>query len=179
MKIVIHGWLVFLALITALNPASANSVGGTEYALKNHQAIDQPSDKQTAPQSVAPAEVEIHVTATQSLHRRLVRIPAALMDRLAVEAMPVGHHRGQSIQLKRIQVSEDEVKIVGHRLISDWIPGHLQPAFWFEEVRVTFPRHYIAGSWDVQALQRELERLGIKIKPKPAAPKPTVQQLSG
>ena len=175
MKIVIHGWLVFLALITALNPAAANVIGGTESALKNHQTIVL----QTAPQSVAPAEVEIHVTATQSLHRRLVRIPAALMDRLAVEAMPVGHHRGQSIQLKRIQVSEDQVKIVGHRLISDWIPGHLQPAFWLEEVRVTFPRHYIAGSWDVQALQRELERLGIKIKPKPAAPKPTVQQLSG
>lgn len=164
MKIVIHGWLVFLALIAALNTASANPDpdDGIDAGLKSHQVIND----QTG-------------TQTQGVQRRLVQVPVALIDRFAVKSIQVGHYRGQPIQLKRIQVSEEQVKIIGHRLISDWIPGQLQPAFWLEEIRVTFPRHYIAGSWDVQALQRELERLGIKIKPKPAEPKPSVQQLSG
>lgn len=33
-------------------------------------------------------------------------------------------------------------------------------------------RGWLATGWDIRALQIELERLGIKVKPKPAAPKP-------
>ena len=47
-----------------------------------------------------------------------------------------------------------------------------------QRIRVTLPQQYFLSSWDVRALERELERLGIKIKPKPAPPKPTVT-LSG
>ena len=175
MKIVIYGWLVVVALITGLNTAVANTDDGMGAGSEGHQVING----QIAAQSMAPSSSGVHVAASQSVQRRLVQVPAALIDRLAVEAIQVGDYRGQPIKLKQIQVSKKQVKIIGHRLITDQGPGRLQPAFWLEEIRVTFPRHYIAGSWDVQALQRELERLGIKVKPKPAEPKPSVQQLSG
>lgn len=172
MKMVIHGWLVFLALIAAVNTAVAGNDDDLDSAAKGDRLIGT----QNQPHSDS-SMVEIRVTSTQSVQR--VKVPVALVDRIAVKAIRVGHHQGRPIHLNRIQISEAQVKIIGHRLVSDWSPGQLQPAFWLEEVHVTFPRLYIAGSWDVQALQRELERLGIKIKPKPATPKPTVQQLSG
>ncbi len=37
---------------------------------------------------------------------------------------------------------------------------------------LSIQRERLANGWDVRALQRELERLGIKVKPKPVAPKP-------
>jgi hypothetical protein len=45
-------------------------------------------------------------------------------------------------------------------------------------VRVTVPRKMLASTWDVNSLQKELERLGIKVKPRPTAPKPS-GQLAG
>ncbi len=48
---------------------------------------------------------------------------------------------------------------------------------WVNSVTITVPG-YVAGGWDVRALQRELERLGVKVKPKPVTPKPG-PQVSG
>ncbi len=39
-------------------------------------------------------------------------------------------------------------------------------------IRITVPVRYYLSSWDVQALERELERLGVKVKPRPMPPKP-------
>jgi len=41
-------------------------------------------------------------------------------------------------------------------------------------IRVTVPMRIYLSSWDVGALEQELERLGVKIKPKPVPPKPGV-----
>jgi len=41
-------------------------------------------------------------------------------------------------------------------------------------VRVTVPMRIYLSSWDVGALEQELERLGVKVKPKPVPPKPGV-----
>lgn len=55
---------------------------------------------------------------------------------------------------------------------------YLPSMYGHERVRITLPDRILLSSWDVRALERELERLGIKVKPKPAPPKPTVV-LSG
>lgn len=60
-----------------------------------------------------------------------------------------------------------EKVIVVNKLATYWIKS-LQGN---GRVRVTVPVRYYLSSWDVKALERELERLGIKVKPKPV-PKP-------
>lgn len=42
----------------------------------------------------------------------------------------------------------------------------------FEEISITLPYHRFSMGWDVRALERELERLGVKVKPKPGSAKP-------
>jgi len=45
--------------------------------------------------------------------------------------------------------------------------------YWLESssgqgrIRITVPLQFYLASWDVGALERELERLGVKLKPKP------------
>jgi len=41
-------------------------------------------------------------------------------------------------------------------------------------IRVTVPTRIYLSSWDVGALEQELERLGVKVKPKPVPPKPGI-----
>lgn len=48
------------------------------------------------------------------------------------------------------------------------------PEFHHSRVRIRVPVRYYLSSWDVKALERELERLGVKVKPKPAPPKPAL-----
>lgn len=54
---------------------------------------------------------------------------------------------------------------------------------YLQEIRITLPHSASNGGWDVRSLERELERLGVKVKPKPSLPKPTLSkptmQLSG
>jgi len=60
-------------------------------------------------------------------------------------------------------------------------PGRRQSIF-LQEVRITMPATAANGGWDVRALERELERLGVKRKPKPTQKPPQsrpIQQLSG
>ena len=59
--------------------------------------------------------------------------------------------------------------VVVDRLTTYWINSPLGAG----KIRVTMPVRYYLASWDVEALERELERLGVKVKPKPAPPKPT------
>lgn len=56
--------------------------------------------------------------------------------------------------------------------------GNYFPEFYRSRVWVRVPVRYYLSSWDVKALERELERLGVKVKPKPAPPKP-VSIISG
>ena len=51
--------------------------------------------------------------------------------------------------------------------------AQLQKIF-LQEIRITLPHSAAGGGWDVRSLERELERLGVKIKPKPIPSKPSV-----
>ena len=58
-------------------------------------------------------------------------------------------------------------------------PAHGQSqGFFLQEIRITLPIIAAAGGWDVKSLERELQRLGIKVKPKPSIPRPTQQLRS-
>ena len=58
-------------------------------------------------------------------------------------------------------------------------PAHGQSqGFFLQEIRITLPIIATAGGWDVKSLERELQRLGIKVKPKPSIPRPTQQLRS-
>lgn len=94
-----------------------------------------------------------------------------------MQAVKVAVQRRHSLTISRISWSPQRVVVIGHRLIQQRDHGQ-GSAMWLEEVRVTVPRTQLANSWDVGSLQKELERLGIKVKPRPQAPKPT-QQISG
>ncbi len=102
------------------------------------------------------------------------------MERLAfqqeVQAVKVAVQRQHSLQVSQISWTADSLVVTGHRLVRRQNEG-APASMWLEQVRVTVPRQHTATAWDVNALQKELERLGIKIKPKPAAPKPS--QISG
>lgn len=158
-----HSWILLLALFAAVNTGLADTVIWPANL----------SGKDATPQLLT-----LRVPADHHIETRSVKIPSMMVDRLAARAVKVGNHHGQALQLKEIHLRGDRVVVVGQRVVSPWAHKQRQPSFWLQEIRVTFPRHYLANSWDVQSLQRELERLGIKIKPKPAEPKPT-QQLSG
>lgn len=60
--------------------------------------------------------------------------------------------------------------------------AQLQKIF-LQEIRITLPHSAAGGGWDVRSLERELERLGVKVKPKPTIQKPALPrpstQLSG
>lgn len=42
---------------------------------------------------------------------------------------------------------------------------------------ITLPKGFYLTSWDVKALEKELERLGVKHKPKPLPPKPISKKV--
>lgn len=69
------------------------------------------------------------------------------------------------------QLPADSHMIVVRRHATYWVkPVHGQG-----RIRITVPMEFYLSSWDVKALERELERLGIKVKPKPVPrPKPVV-----
>lgn len=61
--------------------------------------------------------------------------------------------------------------IVVNRLATWWV----KPAYGIGRIRITVPFPIYLASWDVKALERELERLGVKVKSKPVnkpVPKP-------
>ena len=90
-----------------------------------------------------------------------------------VQAVKVAVQRQHALKISHISWSPEQVVVIGHRLVRQQTGPHA--SMWLEEVRVTVPRDHLATNVDVNALQRELERLGIKLKPKPAAPRPTGQ----
>ena len=69
------------------------------------------------------------------------------------------------------QIPEDSQVFVVRRHSTYWI----KPAYGQGRVRITVPVEFYLSSWDVKALERELQRLGIKVKPRPVPrPKPVV-----
>ncbi len=86
----------------------------------------------------------------------------------------VSGHQGGLIRVgysKHAPESIDPHVIVVRRHATYW----LKSAYGQGRVRVTVPVEYYLSSWDVKALERELERLGIKVKPRPVPkPKPVV-----
>lgn len=167
MKIVRQGWFILIALITS---------GGTSIAATfTEDAVDG-----SHPETFS---VRLMSSEPQLVTRHRIPVPEAFVAMLALRKAGAGRsamlslHAG-SIQVNRILLQRDHLVLLGHRLVSQGIDRRGHVPVWLEEVRVTVPRQYIANSWDVLSLQRELERLGIKVKPKPPTSKP-VQQLSG
>jgi hypothetical protein len=113
----------------------------------------------------------VEVPADQ--HLQLLRHLALQQEVQAVKAAVQQH----SMKISRISWSPEQVVVVGHRLVQQREQGR-RPSMWLEQVRVTVPRKMLASTWDVNSLQKELERLGIKVKPRPTAPKPS-GQLAG
>jgi len=61
--------------------------------------------------------------------------------------------------------------IVVRKLATYWV----KPFQGHGRIRITVPMQFYLTSWDVKALERELERLGVKGKPKPVPqPKPVI-----
>ena len=88
----------------------------------------------------------------------------------------VGYPKGMFIHT--VPIAQDGIRnsrgdkvVVVNKLTTYWV----KPAFGTGRIRITVPIQYYLTSWDVKALERELERLGVKIKPKPVTkpgPKP-------
>lgn len=97
----------------------------------------------------------------------------------------------------KVERHADQWVVTGWRAVelkanSHWLPrtdqhrqdpwsrkGQLQRIF-LQEVRITLPYSAANGGWDVRSLERELERLGVKVKPGPTLPKPApTPQLQG
>ena len=108
-------------------------------------------------------------------------VQAALQQQvLAVEAAFQQRH---SVYVSRIRLHADRLALVRHRMVHSAVfggnlsdspgPHNSGVRVWLEEITLTIPRHYFTSAWDVLSLEKELERLGIKIKPKPTTPKPT------
>jgi len=69
------------------------------------------------------------------------------------------------------QSPADSHMIVVRRHSTYWV----EPVRGQGRIRITVPIEFYLSSWDVKALERELERLGIKVRPKPVPkPKPVV-----
>ncbi len=62
------------------------------------------------------------------------------------------------------------VVLIGRRLVNVNRGPSRQTIF--EEVSVRIPHYRFSMGWDVKALERELERLGIKVKPPLGVPQP-------
>ena len=156
-KIVITISVVVLSLLTLPGIVAADS-------LQLRQSLNSsPFSMVTVKQVELSGNTTLQARVRMALH-------------LDMRAVKVGFGQHQSVQVSQIRLHADKLELVGHRLRSTVSRHSAQPLkVWFEEVTLTIPRQYLSGSWDVNSLQRELERLGVKIKPKPTAPKPTTQ----
>jgi hypothetical protein len=120
----------------------------------------------------------IELSASPALQ---ARVQAALQRE--VHAIKAAFQHRHSVHVSRVRLHADRLELVGHRMVRSAVPraSHSDTPgvhnsavrVWLEEVTLTIPRHYLTSAWDVVSLEKELERLGIKIKPKPTAPKPT------
>jgi len=61
-----------------------------------------------------------------------------------------------------------DLVVVVNKLKTYWLKAPYSDS----RIRITVPVRYYLSSWDVKALELELERLGVKVKPRPVPPKP-------
>ncbi len=120
---------------------------------------------------------------TQILQRQRILLPQVWAHKLSIRAIKVGLNSGNSLHSRTLHISKIQSRgaqlvLVGHRLVSQGVNSKGVIPVWLEEVRLTLPGDFLANSWDVLSLQRELERLGIKVKPKPVEVK-SVRPISG
>ena len=163
MKALNYSWMVLLTFIASVNTSFAETVVWSE-------VISSPM--------TSSQRITVRVPVEHHIETRSIEVPANIVATIQGRALRVANHHGRTLQLKGVHLRGEQVVVIGQRLVSRWTHQHRQPSVWVQEVRMTFPRHYLTNSWDVNSLERELERLGIKVKPKPSGPKPT-QQLSG
>ncbi len=112
--------------------------------------------------SGASADWLFRTTQFQNTHWQNVTYGAIRPIAIQPSAIQVGYSK---------QLPADSHMIVVRRHATYWVkPVHGQG-----RIRITAPMEFYLSSWDVKALERELERLGIKVKPKPVPrPKPVV-----
>jgi len=68
----------------------------------------------------------------------------------------------------RIAEDRRDFVVVVNKLKTYWVKAPYSD----NRIRITVPVRYYLSSWDVKALELELERLGVKVKPRPVPPKP-------
>lgn len=116
-------------------------------------------------QSVAANPVTNQIVGKEQLIQWLVN--DALLHQAPVPmwqgaAVRVGYARHKLVPGKNPNV------VVVNKVATYWVSQPHRHG----RIRITVPVRYYLSSWDVQALERELERLGIKVKPRPMPPKP-------
>lgn len=169
---------LLLSLLVVSGGASAhhlNSTAGVPLQAGPSQLSEATvAFKDKAPQ-VPIAVKRVELSASPALQ---ARVQAVLNGK--VRALTVGFQHRHAVQVSRIRLHPNKLELVGHRMVQSSVSAKNDSAaqtptvrVWFEEVTLTIPRQYLSGSWDVLSLEKELERLGINIKPKPTAPKPT------
>ena len=67
------------------------------------------------------------------------------------------------------QQRAQDIIVVINKLKTYWVKAPHSEG----RIRITVPVRYYLSSWDVKALETELERLGVKVKPRPIPPKPS------
>ncbi|OED42322.1 hypothetical protein AB833_06620 [Chromatiales bacterium (ex Bugula neritina AB1)] len=83
------------------------------------------------------------------------------------------NYRMGGIQNRVIQHSHRQILVIPRYVVPRYTRDEQESMVWINTISIAWPYRHLAGGWDVRALQRELERLGIKVKPKPpATPKP-------
>jgi hypothetical protein len=116
---------------------------------------------------------------TLSLITQMNLRPVAFSQQYTLTTPAATHDRRQVVSNVVIEHRVGGVTVTGwHARLIDSYGGGQQQRVLLQEVRITLPYSAASGGWDVRSLERELERLGVKVKPKPTAPRPT-PQLSG
>lgn len=115
--------------------------------------------------SVASADVVIYSEGSQ--HKLYLSGGTAVTVRYSSGLSARSAPDGRSAKIN----NDGDQVIVVNKLATYWV----KPAYGSGRIRVTVPIKFYLTSWDVKALEKELERLGVKVKPKPLSkpgPKP-------
>ena len=113
--------------------------------------------------SVASADLLFQGTRVQTTHWQ--NFSHAVARASSVQARSI---RATAVRVNYAKQTPDNSNvIVVRRHATYWV----EPVHGHGRIRITVPVEFYMSSWDVKALERELERLGIKVKPKPV-PRP-------
>jgi len=95
-----------------------------------------------------------------------LNLVTGINDILGIDSLKAGSGKAVCETGKR---RSQDVVVVVNKLKTYWVKAPYSEG----RIRITVPVRYYLSSWDVKALEAELERLGVKVKPRPTPPKPS------